>query len=123
MARLCRLEYEEIKNNRFSISKEKAAKWGVYLVLKGPNTILTTPYGKQFVNTSGNQGLSKGGSGDVLTGIVASFLAKTKGKNLEKAISNAIYLHGKVCDVLLKKGENENTITPTKLIENLKFAF
>ena len=56
-------------------------------------------------------------------GIIASFLSKTKGKDLEKAISNAIYLHGKVCDILLKKGENENTITPTKLIKNLKFAF
>ena len=123
MARLCRLPYEEIKNNRFFLSKEKAASLGVYLVLKGPNTILSTPFSKQYVNISGNQGLSKGGSGDVLSGIIASFLARSKQKNIQKAISTAIYLHGKSADILLKKGENENTITPTKLIKNLKFTF
>lgn len=120
MARLCNVSSEIVKNNRFSISKEKAKELNVYLVLKGPHTIVTTPKGEQFINFSGNEGLSKGGSGDVLTGIIAYYL--TKNENLQHAISNAVYAHGKVADLLLKKGETKNSITPTKLIENLKLV-
>ena len=121
MARLFNVSLEEVSNNRFLISKEKATEFLVYIVLKGPNTIITTKEGKQFVNTTGNTGLSKGGSGDVLTGIISSFLARTK--DVKSAICNAVYVHGKVCDFLTSKNENENTITPSKLIDNLKFVF
>ena len=121
MARLCDVSCEEVSNNRFLISREKAKEFLAYIVLKGPNTIITTKEGKQFVNTTGNAGLSKGGSGDVLTGIIASFLSRTK--DVKSAICNAVYIHGKVCDFLISKNENENTITPSKLIDNLKFVF
>lgn len=120
MARLCKVSSDFIKNNRFLISKEKAKEWGIYLVLKGPHTIVTTPKEEQFVNFSGNEGLSKGGSGDVLTGILSYYLAKCE--NVQHAVSNAVYAHGKVADLLLKKGETKNSITPTKLIENLKLV-
>ncbi len=121
MARLCDVSCEEVFNNRFLISKKKAKEFMVYIVLKGPNTIITTKQGKQFVNITGGVGLSKGGSGDVLTGIIASFLARDK--DVKTAICNAVYIHGKVCDFLISKNENENTITPSKLIDNLKFVF
>ena len=121
MARFCGVSCEEVFNNRFLISKEKAKEFLVYIVLKGPNTIVTTKEGKQFVNRTGGVGLSKGGSGDVLTGIIASFLSRSK--DVENAICNAVYIHGKVCDFLISQNENENTITPSKLIDNLKFVF
>ena len=121
MARLCGLSCEYVQNNRFNLSREKAVLWKIYLVLKGPYTILTTSNKEQFVNFSGNEGLAKGGSGDVLSGIIAAFMAKRK--NLQHLISNAVFLHGKLADFLIKKGESFNSITPTKLIENLKYVW
>ena len=117
MARLCGCSVEYIENNRFSISKTKAVDWGAYIVLKGPNTVISTPSGTQVVNTSGNSGLSKGGTGDVLTGIIAAFIAKHK--NIENAILNAVYVHGKVSEILVEeKSETNNTLNATKLIAN-----
>lgn len=117
MARLCNCSAEYIENNRFSISKTKAVDWGAYIVLKGPNTVISTPSGTQIVNTSGNSGLSKGGTGDVLTGIISAFMAKHK--NIEHAILNAVYMHGRVSELLVaEKLETNNTVNATKLIAN-----
>ena len=103
MARLCKVSTKEVENERFNISKEKAKELNSYVVLKGPHTVVSTPFGEQFVNFSGNSGLAKGGSGDVLTGIIASFVARFE--NVQHAVSNAVFVHGKVCDVLINKSE------------------
>ena len=120
MARLCRVSTKYVENNRFNISKEKAKELNSYVVLKGPHTVVSTPFGEQFVNFSGNSGLAKGGSGDVLTGIIASFVARCE--NVQHAVSNAVFVHGKVCDVLINKNESKNTVTPNELIENLNIS-
>lgn len=118
MAKLCNCSEQHILNNRFLVSQEKAAELNAYIVLKGPFTLTTTPEKKQFVNCSGNQGLAKGGSGDVLLGIISYFVAKDK--NTTTAILNAVFAHGYVSDLLLKKGETKNSITPTKIANCLK---
>ena len=71
------------------------------LVLKGPRTIVFTANGFAFINPTGNPGLAKFGSGDVLTGMIASFLAHLK--NVQHAVLNAVYIHGLAADQLKEK--------------------
>ncbi|MFA6981119.1 MAG: NAD(P)H-hydrate dehydratase [Ignavibacteriaceae bacterium] len=71
------------------------------LVLKGPRTIIFTPDGKSFINPTGNEGLAKFGSGDVLTGMLASFIAQIK--DVKQAVLSAVYMHGLAADHLKEK--------------------
>lgn len=121
MARLCKCTTTEIETNRFQISKQKAIEWNCFLVLKGPHTILSTPEGNQYVNTSGNEGLSKGGTGDVLTGIIAAFIPSHE--NIQQAISNAIFAHGQSADLLTKSAKTTRDISSTDIINNLNNVF
>lgn len=88
MAALCKEDADYIRKNRFKVSKEFALEHNVYLVLKGPNTIVSCPDGTQYINTSGNQSMAKGGSGDVLSGIIAGSMASSIKKE-------AIYMEAK----------------------------
>ncbi|MDG5787946.1 NAD(P)H-hydrate dehydratase [Evansella sp. AB-P1] len=100
MARLVGVSIAEIETNRFALSKAFAKKYNMYVVLKGPKTIVTTPLGEQWVNTTGNASLAKGGSGDVLTGMILAFLLQHN--NIITAIINAVYIHGKSADDMIK---------------------
>jgi NAD(P)H-hydrate epimerase len=117
MARLVDTTIAEVEANRFSISRQYAVENGVYLVLKGPNTIVTTPDGKQYVNTTGNAGLAKGGTGDTLTGIILAFIMQHD--SLQEAISNAVYVHGKAADVLLDQGHTMMDMLASDVISAL----
>jgi len=75
-----------------------AAAWRAHVILKGFHTILVTPDGRAFVNTTGNPGLAKGGSGDVLTGILAGIASQFGLKHWEKALALGVYLHGRAAD-------------------------
>lgn len=119
MAHLCGIPLEQVENDRFGVSRKLALQHGLYVVLKGPYTIVTTPQGDQFVNTSGNSGLAKGGSGDVLTGLIAGLLPRFD--NTQHAISNAVYLHGNAADMLLEQGYGIDRITPSNIISQLSF--
>lgn len=121
MARLCGCTVTEIESNRFSISQKMAREWGCYLVLKGPYTIVTTPTGDQFVNQSGNSALSKGGSGDLLTGMITGFLSDHH--TIQQAVSNAVYAHGAAADFSLREGRNPREIVPTELIKTFDRLF
>lgn len=119
MARLCGCSVDQVRRERFSISREFAVEHGVYLVLKGPYTIVTTPEGDQYVNTSGNAGLAKGGSGDALTGIIAAYLPNYDDPG--RAIINAVYAHGKAADDLIRQGMRTEALTASSLISALSF--
>ena len=121
MARLCGVKSDEIEQNRFEISKQKAMELNCFLVLKGPNTILSTPDGNQFVNQSGNQSLAKAGTGDVLTGIITAFVASHG--HIQQAISNAIYAHGRSADLLVESKKDTRCVLATSVIENLSSVF
>ena len=104
-----------VEENRFSLSKQFAMQHGVYLLLKGPYTIVTTPTGKQFINPTGNSALAKGGSGDVLTGMVLALVMQQQ--DLQPAISNAAFLHGQAADILTSHGFSPLSVLASDLVE------
>lgn len=97
-ARMTGKTVEEIQHDRISAAKEFTKEYGCVTVLKGVNTVIASPTGETFINTSGNAGLAKGGSGDVLAGMIASFAAQ--GVELNYAAALGAYLHGLAADVL-----------------------
>lgn len=117
MARLLDLSIKDVESSRFSISKAFAEKYQIYLVLKGKYTIITAPDGGQAVNVTGNASLAKGGSGDVLTGILFAFLLQHR-KAMD-AVCNAVYLHGAVADDLVRTGHSVLDVLATDLIDHI----
>ena len=101
LSRLTGLSVGEIRADRLGVSKEFSEKYGVTLILKGHHTIVTAPDGLQYINNTGNAGLAKGGSGDVLAGITAAFAAR--GIEETAAAAMAVYLHGRSGDIVMKK--------------------
>jgi NAD(P)H-hydrate epimerase len=86
---------------RNKIQREFSIKHGVYIVLKGANTAITTPEGNCWFNTTGNPGMATGGSGDVLTGILAGI--KAQGYSLLETCLLGIYIHGLAGDFAAKE--------------------
>ena len=117
MARLCNTDTMSIEANRVKYAKKFAVENNVYLVLKGANTIVATPNGRIFFNTTGNDGLATGGSGDVLSGMIVSRLAQ--GYDPLTATLNSVWLHGAVADHLSKE-MSTRSILPSDIIEGLK---
>ena len=111
---LISVDLEDLKSNILQFGKNFCKETGAYLVLKGAPTITFNPMGEAFINSSGNSGLAKFGSGDVLTGFITSFMSQQE--DIEKSIIAAVYLHGLTADLILKE-ESEYSITPPKLIE------
>ena len=96
-----------------------AAAHGVYLVRKGHRTLAAAPDGRLAVNTTGNDGMAKGGSGDVLTGLLASLLAQ--GTEPFAACCAAVWLHGRAGD-LAAADKGCRGMTPVDMIEKLPYA-
>lgn len=121
MARLAKLTVSEVQSNREQVALNFAKEYGVYVVLKGNNTIVATPCGKSFVNTTGNAGMATGGSGDVLAGMISSLLAQNPEKPLECACAG-VYLHGLAGDIAKEKF-GEIPMLPTDLIDCIPNAY
>jgi hydroxyethylthiazole kinase-like uncharacterized protein yjeF len=98
MARLVGKSANEVAQDRIAIAGDFAAKHQVILVLKGNCTLIATPGGEIYVNPTGNAGMATGGSGDVLTGIIAGLLAQ-KNDDAPGATIAAVYLHGLAGDI------------------------
>lgn len=94
MARLAQTTVAEVEKQRHRIAKEWAEKTRTIVVLKGRYTIIAFPDGRQVVNPTGGPALAKAGSGDMLTGIIASFLAQRM--PVSSAVLMGVYLHGKL---------------------------
>ena len=107
--------------NREKIARDFAARHSVILVLKGWRTLIAHPGGEIAVNTTGNPGMAKGGSGDILTGIVAALLAQYP-DHVEDAVNAAVYLHGLAADLALLQ-QNEHTLLATDTVAQLFRAF
>lgn len=93
MARLTGKTVAEIQADRIGTARNFAREHGCILVLKGYRTIVALPSGKAYVNASGNAGMATGGTGDVLTGLVAGFLAQYP-EEPAAAVCAAVFLHG-----------------------------
>ncbi|HHX94919.1 MAG TPA: NAD(P)H-hydrate dehydratase [Clostridia bacterium] len=99
MARLLGCSAQEVQQDRVNIARQFARQYGVVVVLKGANTITAVPDNSVFINTTGNPGLATAGSGDVLTGLIASLLVQ--GLPTEYAAAVGTYIHGLTADDLL----------------------
>ena len=97
MARLVRMSTDEVQTSRLDIARNFAVAHHVYVVLKGHRTLIATPDSKVFINPTGNPGMATGGSGDVLTGMIAAWLAQLL--DAEAACKLAVYLHGMAGDL------------------------
>ena len=100
MARLLGTSTAKVQENRVAAALDSAKKWNVHVILKGFHTLIASPDGKLFVNTSGNPGLAKGGSGDVLTGILAALTAQFGTTDWVRVLALGVYLHGVAADLL-----------------------
>lgn len=96
MSRLSGLSTNEIQGAREQIAAEYAEKWKVTLVLKGAGTVVASPGGDVFVNTTGNSGMGTGGTGDVLSGMIGSLMAQ--GMDPTDAAILGVYAHGMAGD-------------------------
>lgn len=99
----CKTGYERVLK-----ASEMAQKLCVIIVLKGANTLIATPGGKMYFNSTGNSGMSTAGSGDVLTGILAGLLAQ--GYTPEETAKLGVYIHGFAGDFALKNESEESMI-------------
>lgn len=121
MAMLVNCSIAEIVANPFQIAKAFAEKYRVYLVLKGTYSIVTDPEGNQWVNTTGNQGLAKGGSGDCLSGIILAMIMQRQ--TIPEALSNSCYIHGKSAELLVEDSHSTYDLTATDVIEGIPAVF
>ena len=121
MARLTGMTIAKIQANRLEIAREYAERTGVTLVLKGARTLIAHPDGRVAANTSGNPAMAKGGSGDLLTGLIASLLAQYPG-SAAQAVEAAVYLHGLAADLAVRQGD-EHTLLATDSLAKLAEAF
>lgn len=103
MARLLGVSTASVQADRLGIALKAAAAWKAHVILKGFQTILATPEGHAFVNTTGNPGMAKGGSGDVLTGILGGTVSQLGVQHWERALALGVYLHGRAADESLSQ--------------------
>jgi NAD(P)H-hydrate epimerase len=103
MSRLAGLATAEIQARRVESAREFAQKYQVNLVLKGFRTLTATPHGKVWVNPTGNPGMASGGTGDVLTGLIAGLVAQYRNRAMGEVAAAAVYLHGLAGDWAAKE--------------------
>jgi ADP-dependent NAD(P)H-hydrate dehydratase / NAD(P)H-hydrate epimerase len=130
-ARLTGSSIAEIQADRQEAARRMARDTGCCVVLKGWRTVVAGASGETWINMSGNPAMAKGGSGDVLSGMIAAALARaggaaTAGKEAtflnDLRVAAAVHLHGMAGDVA-RDALNENTVLATDLAENLAEAF
>jgi ADP-dependent NAD(P)H-hydrate dehydratase / NAD(P)H-hydrate epimerase len=121
MARLAGKSVQEIQKDRLKAARDFVQQHGVTLVLKGSRTLVAHPDGRVAVNTSGNPGMAKGGSGDLLTGVIAGLLAQFK-DDVARAVEAAVYLHGFAADLAVHDTD-ERTLLATDSLKYFSRAF
>jgi len=121
MARLTGIATAEVQANRLEVARGFAQRTGVTLVLKGARTLIAHPDGRVAINTTGNPGMAKGGSGDLLTGLIAGLLAQHPAE-AARAVEAAVYLHGLAADLALRQAD-EHTLLATDSLAHFSEAF
>jgi ADP-dependent NAD(P)H-hydrate dehydratase / NAD(P)H-hydrate epimerase len=105
MARLIGGSVAQVQKDRVKTAVDAARAWNAYVLLKGYHTIIASPRGTVFVNTTGNPALAKGGTGDVLTGVLAGLIAQFGTEDFLRVIALGAYLHGRAADLLSEQAE------------------
>ena len=116
MARLVGRSIEEVQRDRIQTAADFATLHHVYVVLKGHRTVIATPDGRVFLNPTGNPGMATGGTGDVLTGMIAAWLAQLL--DAEAACRLAVFLHGVAGD-MAEASEGQVSMIATDVVNLL----
>lgn len=119
MARLASLTIDQVQKNIMETARLFASEHNVVVVLKTHRTIIASPDGEIYQNTTGNAGLAKGGSGDVLAGIIAAFAAQ--GMDVKNAAICGVFVHGLAAD-LLEQRMSQYSMLARDVIEEIPFA-
>ena len=120
LSRLIKVPARKIENDRPGIARTKAKEWNTTLVAKGAPTLVASSNGTVFINSTGNPGMATAGSGDVLSGIIATLWAQ--GLNSEEAGYCGVYIHGLAGDCAREK-YGERSLLASDLIHHLPMAF
>ena len=121
MARLAGCSIADVQKDRLGVARQFAREHELTVVLKGHRTLVVQPDGEAWVNTTGNPGMATGGTGDVLTGLVAAMIAQHPNDAL-LAVLAAVHLHGLAGDVMLES-VGEHAMVATDLVRGLPEAF
>jgi hydroxyethylthiazole kinase-like uncharacterized protein yjeF len=121
MARLAGRTIAEVQQDRLGTARKFAREHELIVVLKGHRTLVVQPDGEAWVNTTGNPGMSTGGTGDILTGMVAGMIAQHP-KEAMSAVIAAVHLHGLAGDVM-RESMGEHSLVATDLLQGLPEAF
>jgi NAD(P)H-hydrate epimerase len=121
MARLVGCSTADVQKDRLGVARKFAREHELLVVLKGHRTLVVQPDGEAWANTTGNPGMSTGGTGDILTGMVAAMLAQNP-KSPLLAVLAAVHLHGLAGDVMLES-VGEHSMVATDLLRGLPEAF
>jgi NAD(P)H-hydrate epimerase len=121
MARLLGYSIPEVQKDRLGVARKFAREHELIVVLKGHRTLVVAPDGDAWVNATGNPGMATGGTGDILTGMVAGMLAQHPKQALIAVIA-AVHLHGLAGDVM-RETVGEHSLVATDLLRGLPEAF
>jgi ADP-dependent NAD(P)H-hydrate dehydratase / NAD(P)H-hydrate epimerase len=110
MARLLGSAIADVQKDRVKTAAEAAKRWNAYVVLKGFHSIVAGPDGRVFANTTGNPALAKGGSGDVLTGLLGGLIAQFGKEDFLRVVALGVYLHGLAADLLSEQSDNSGIL-------------
>jgi hydroxyethylthiazole kinase-like uncharacterized protein yjeF len=121
MARLAGCSIADVQKDRLGAARNFAREHSLIVVLKGHRTLVVRPDGEAWVNMTGNPGMATGGTGDILTGMVAGMVAQHP-KNAFEAVLAAVRLHGLAGDVM-REAVGEHSLVATDLLLGLPEAF
>lgn len=119
MSRLTGFSVKQIQENRKEVAKNFALRYNLTLVLKGHGTVVVDKDGKTYVNDTGNPGMASAGTGDVLSGVIAGFLAQ--GLSTFEAAEFGVYIHGLAADCAVED-KTEIGLIASDIIDYLPFA-
>ncbi len=119
LGRLLGKKTNEIQKNRIFYSKLTSCKYNVIVALKGKDTVVASPRGEVYINTTGNPGMATAGSGDVLTGMILSLI----GQNMEimRATKLGVFIHGLAGD-FAKESKGEHGLIASDIVDNIPIS-
>ncbi len=118
-AQMLEMKWQDVEKEKVALAKKFAARYNVILLLKGSPTIIFSPDGNSYVNSTGNPGMATAGAGDVLAGMLAGILAQDN--DLHRSILYSVYVHGLAGDMAAEE-LTEEAMTATDIIEFLPEA-
>jgi NAD(P)H-hydrate epimerase len=122
MARLLGCTTAQVQADRLMTALNAAKEWNAFVVLKGHCTIVATPDGRAFINSTGNPGMATGGTGDVLTGMLAGLTAQFASAPWEQVLGLGVYLHGLAGDFAAEQF-GEQSLIATDLVAAIPRAW